>query len=101
MDAGVAAQIDPGDGFARHRQQAALEREGLAGGGEDRTMVIAIGGDVEEPDPGLVAERTTDGLDARQVAPFAHVGHDLEQRHLGSIGGPKKRLVWLLSANYC
>ncbi len=82
MDTRVAAQIDPSDGFARHRQQAALERSGLAGGGEDRSMVVGIGGDVEEPDPGLAAECSTDGLDARRVAPFAQVGHDLEQRHL-------------------
>ena len=74
VGAAVAAQVDAVDGLPRERDERVLQRERLAGEGDDAAVVVRVGVDVEHPHPRQAAgvhERVDRGL----VPAFADVRH--------------------------
>jgi hypothetical protein len=77
----MSPEIDALDHDSGHGEQASDQRIRLAGDGEHGPVMVAIGGNVEEPDAGGVTQGRRDGLQGSWIAPLTDVGHALEQGH--------------------
>ena len=72
--AAVAAQVDAVDALAGQRDQGVLQRQRLAGDGEDAAVVVGVGVDVEHPHAGHAGRRRPGPAIVPRVAPLADVG---------------------------
>ncbi len=86
MCAVVATQVDSVSSDLNGGDQRIDQRLVLTDDRENRSVVVGIRVDVEEPHPG---ERGTDRIDDGPVAPLGEVGHGLEWQHGPTLGAVK------------
>jgi hypothetical protein len=78
VDAGVRSEVDPGDGLGDHPPGCILHRIEWSTKGQNGTVVLRVGVDIEHLGPAGDADR----INGLRAAPFAEVDDALRQ-HLG------------------
>ena len=83
MDAFVVGQVDFGQRGCVEREETGAEVPGLAREGQDGTVVVGIGMEVEQPDARRRGDRSGQPGHHLGAAAFAHVGDAFQRRHGG------------------